>query len=124
MNITAKGPTKPNILEKKAPKINPANYPSSSENSIHVTTLCSSFLYCAVASARALVYIRPAPMPSIILPRKPRIKKLIDFSVHTKAIINTHDIACRALPILSIGALPHFCMRFAVNTEDMSRVTE
>ena len=124
MHITAKGPTKPNILEKNAPNIKPANYPSSSENSIHVTTLFSSFLYCAVASARAQVCIRPAPMPSMILPRKPRIKKLIGFSVHTKAIINTQEIAYRALPILRIRALPHFCMRLAANTEDKSKVTE
>ena len=124
MHITAKGPTKPKICAKKAPNKSPANYPNSSANSIHVTTRCSSFLCCAVASARAAVCIRPAPMPSIILPRNPRTKNGIFDCVHSSAIIITQDTACNILPILNVSDRPHFYMRVPANTEDKSSVIE
>ena len=107
MHITANGPTKPNICEKNAPKIRPANYPNSSENSIQVTTLCSSFLCYAVASAKAAVCIRPAPMPSTILPRNPSMRKAAIFSVHIKPIMSKQDMDCNILPILNVCDLPH-----------------
>jgi hypothetical protein len=123
-HITAKGPTKPNSCEKKAPNKQPANYPNSSENSIQVTTLCSSFLCCAVASARAAVCMRPAPIPSMILPRNPSIRKLVAFYVNTNAIINMHEIACKILPILKVCDLPHFDIRFPAKTDEISKVIE
>lgn len=100
--MTANGPTKPNICEKNAPKSRPVNYPNSSENSIQVTTLCSSFLCYAVASANAAVCIKPAPIPSTILPRKPSMRKPTTLSVHTRPIISKQDIDCRILPTLKV----------------------